>query len=247
MQITFEIPFEPEHSRNKSFTGRKDLLDRLHSEITRDQSTQAIVVLYGTGGIGKTQIASEYAHAHYKTYQSVFWINAATKETLKLRFKIAAQRLIRQHARVAHDTKPDYLLIAKALDMIGAVDENGSISSLEEHTECIIRGVKLWFAKAENRSWLLVFDNVDDLEKIAIQTFIPTAAHGKIIITSRRTECAFLGTGFEVTEMLEQEGKDLLLKSARIEGKFQYSSGCRSIRPINPSIHYNIFTNWFYR
>lgn len=78
--------------------------------------------------------------------------------------------------------------------------------------------VKRWFCKQENPGWLLVFDNVDDLESFKISFFIPTCDHGTIIMTSRRPECVDLGagSGIPVEEMEEADGIELLLKCAKI-------------------------------
>lgn len=216
--ITFEIPFVPEYLRNRNFTGRKDLLDNLHKKIGKSPPGLATIVLYGTGGIGKTQIASEYAHTHMTEYQSVFWINAATKETIQSGFRTAAQRLVDQHAKIAYDTNPNYALIAKNLDIIGAVDKNGFVSSHEDHTKRIIMGVQNWLRNKDNNQWLLIFDNADDIENSEIKSYMPKAPHGTVIMTSRRPECCQLGNGLRVEEMQEQEAEDLLLKSASLKG-----------------------------
>jgi hypothetical protein len=73
--------------------------------------------------------------------------------------------------------------------------------------------VKLWFAKEENRNWFLVFGNVSDLKGLGVQKFIPEAPHGRIIMESRRPECADSGIGLEVAKMLDEEGNELLLKT----------------------------------
>lgn len=224
--MTFEIPFELEHLRNSRFTGRKLLLDTLDAEVKANACARSRpIVLHGTGGVGKTQIVTEYIYLHREEYDSVFWINTSSPETILQGFRAAAQRVIRQHANITLGANPDYALVAKSLGMVGVVDENGTLSIDEKYNQAIIDGMKLWFSKEGNKKWLLVFDNADDLETFKIKTFIPQKDHGTIIITSRRPGCADLGKGLEVKEMLELEGLSLLLATAGLEqlhGKFLF-------------------------
>ena len=63
--------------RNKFFTGRKKVLDGLHSTF-REQGIK-IQVITGKGGIGKSQTAREYAHRFIDEYtDAVWWINAGS-------------------------------------------------------------------------------------------------------------------------------------------------------------------------
>jgi tetratricopeptide (TPR) repeat protein len=63
--------------RNLNFTGRDDLLDRLAGQL---QAGPAAVIqaqaVYGLGGVGKTQLAIEYAHRHQADYDLVWWVTA---------------------------------------------------------------------------------------------------------------------------------------------------------------------------
>lgn len=216
VQTTFNIPFELEYLRNHRFTGRESLLGEIHSAVkANDASGQPTpIVLHGAGGIGKSQIIVEYLYTHQEERSSIFWINSATRDTAILGFRAAAQRLIKEHAKISLKSQPHYPTIAKKLGLIGVVDENGLLFPGAEHDECIINGMKLWFSDQENRNWLLVFDNVDDLEALKIETLMPSPAAGTIIMTSRRLDCAHFGLGLEVKEMPEQEGVNLLLKTA---------------------------------
>jgi transcriptional regulator with XRE-family HTH domain len=70
--------------RNPFFTGREETLTVLHASLGVQQAvaltqTQA---LHGLEGIGKTQIALEYAYRYALEYRAVFWIAAETLESV---------------------------------------------------------------------------------------------------------------------------------------------------------------------
>lgn len=76
----WSVPF----SRNPFFTGREEILQSIHAQFHQEHSialTQPLAIS-GLGGIGKTQIALEYAYRYRKDYQFVFWTSAASYETL---------------------------------------------------------------------------------------------------------------------------------------------------------------------
>lgn len=74
---------------NPYFTGREEDLSRLG----RWLKEQRRVSLHGLPGIGKTQIASEYANRHKAEYSWVFWVNAATQDSLFSGFAAIARQL----------------------------------------------------------------------------------------------------------------------------------------------------------
>jgi tetratricopeptide (TPR) repeat protein len=69
------------YRRNPLFTGRDRYLEQLYSSLTNTASISTLIIC-GLGGMGKTQIALEYAYRYQNRYQAVIWINAATHTTL---------------------------------------------------------------------------------------------------------------------------------------------------------------------
>lgn len=72
------------YAHNTFFTGREDILSRLHYQLQAGQATTLLQpqAISGLGGIGKTQTAVEYAYQHRHEYQFVFWAQAVTREAL---------------------------------------------------------------------------------------------------------------------------------------------------------------------
>lgn len=85
------IPYD----RNPFFTGREDILAHLRQSFVSIKTDDWIQpqAISGLGGIGKTQIAVEYAYRYQYTYEAVLWINANSYETLVSDFIALALKL----------------------------------------------------------------------------------------------------------------------------------------------------------
>ena len=79
-QILWNIPF----LRNPYFTGRDQLLQRLHQALAADNTVALCQArsISGLGGIGKTQTALEYAYRYANEYEAVLWVQADSREVL---------------------------------------------------------------------------------------------------------------------------------------------------------------------
>src|SRR5947199_141348 len=83
------------YPRNPFFLGRESALEQLRHHLYAGQTTalsqpQAIS---GLGGIGKTQLALEYAYRYGHNYQAVFWTRADDREALISGFVTIAELL----------------------------------------------------------------------------------------------------------------------------------------------------------
>src|SRR5260370_1634495 len=90
-QMIWNLPYR----RNPFFTGREEILAHLHSVLTDNQTaalTQAQAIS-GLGGIGKTQIAVEYAYRYCNSYTAILWITASSRDTLITDFVMLANVL----------------------------------------------------------------------------------------------------------------------------------------------------------
>ncbi|GAA0410400.1 hypothetical protein Acor_35330 [Acrocarpospora corrugata] len=81
-------------TRNASFTGRNLALETLRNQLLG--SSQAVVLpqaLYGMGGVGKTQVALEYAHRFAADYDLVWWIPAEQPDLINPMLAELARRI----------------------------------------------------------------------------------------------------------------------------------------------------------
>ncbi|MCA2215727.1 FxSxx-COOH system tetratricopeptide repeat protein [Jidongwangia harbinensis] len=95
-------------ARNARFTGRETGLRAVRDQLRSGTAvvlfgTQA-VALQGMGGVGKTQMALEYAYRYRAAYDVVAWLNADTEESLQGSLRDLGARLNLQ----SEQSGPDY-------------------------------------------------------------------------------------------------------------------------------------------
>ncbi len=82
-------PWNVPHSRNEAFTGREEILTQLCADLEK-KNKQA---LFGLGGVGKTQIAVEYACRQREEYTAVLWTFADSEQSVRGGFSAIAKLL----------------------------------------------------------------------------------------------------------------------------------------------------------
>jgi hypothetical protein len=162
-----------------------------------EESRRKVCVIHGLGGIGKTQLAVQYARNHQDKYSAVVWIDGSSRDRLHQSFLNAAKRTPREQLQVG---------VAAALD--GA----------QVDMQAVMRGVLQWLSLPGNWKWLLVIDNVDrefrGLGKDE-QGFDPREAmshsdHGSVLITSRLSTLQGISEALPLGRVNESEAKEIL-------------------------------------
>jgi len=71
--------------RNPVFTGREEQLAAIHGALLSGNRA-AVQALHGMGGVGKTQLAIEYAHRFADNYDVVWWLDAEKTALLEAQY-----------------------------------------------------------------------------------------------------------------------------------------------------------------
>ncbi len=220
IQRDFRISVKRDRCRNPSFIGREGYLDRLDDYFSDSHSnaeSRSIAVIRGLGGMGKTQLALEYTYRHEGIFDSIWWIDARSLQSTQTSFLRIAQTLVRHYADPSRSNAVNSSQVSRHLGIENLVDENGEIQLNENPASLIVSAVKEWLCRDGNDRWLLVFDNVDDLESFNIRDFIPETRLGYIIMTSRCKKIACFGREIALEAMLGEESINLLSKASRRE------------------------------
>lgn len=78
-QLPFNnLPFK----KNPNFTGRKEILEKIRESFELGQYISLTQSVTGLGGVGKTQIALEYAFRYGYLYETIWWVNAESSQTI---------------------------------------------------------------------------------------------------------------------------------------------------------------------
>ncbi len=202
--VNFQIPFTLTGCpRIKKFVGRDDYLQYIERSLLplEDRGEPKVLVLHGIGGIGKTQIAAQFAKICKDQFSAVFWINGETEATLRAGLAGLFDRI------------PSATGLRKV-----------ELSGDEESVEMMIKVVSRWLGLSGNFGWLAIIDGVDNQTQSAdnpelkapssyaydIQKYIDRFNQGSIIITSRLNYLSQLGDSKEISKVTLDEGLQLL-------------------------------------
>jgi hypothetical protein len=154
-----------------------------------------VFVLYGLGGIGKTQLAIKFAKDHQANFDSIFFLDGSSQESLLRSYASIYYRIAR--GKTPH--APDSVLRSKANEV---------------PPEKMVGEVTQWLAQEQNTRWLLIFDNIDkepsDEGGFDIVPYFPPKDHGSILITTRLAPLSRLGRSKRVGRMTGEEAVNLL-------------------------------------
>ncbi|KAM5371215.1 hypothetical protein ACJZ2D_008135 [Fusarium nematophilum] len=168
----FVVPY----SRNEYFVGRSSILEQLNDwigspEENMNHGIHKTAAMYGLGGVGKTQIALEWAFDMHQKHPglSVFWVYGG------------------QTARFTEG----YASLARACEIPNCGSSNPRMLSK----------VKSWLEEQTKCPWLMIIDSADDIGVFFEKTpnepyrdnmaqYIPSSPNGAVLFTTRTKEAA---------------------------------------------------------
>lgn len=80
---------------NQFFHGREDVLSEINDSLSyqENQGQLRSYLIHGIAGLGKTQVALEYAHRHQRDYDYIFWLKCHPETALARGFAIIARKI----------------------------------------------------------------------------------------------------------------------------------------------------------
>jgi tetratricopeptide (TPR) repeat protein len=125
----WNVPSHP----NPFFTGREPLLTEIHTRLAAPAAARQRVTLTGIGGVGKTQLAVEYAYWKRADYDLVWWVRGEQPT----------------------DLIGDYAALAGQPPLTGDLRLGQDMPQ-----EAVVAAVRAWLER--HHRWLLIFDNVEE-------------------------------------------------------------------------------------
>ena len=181
-----------------SFIGRKDILDKMRSYFHSETTCQRIFVLHGLGGAGKSQLAFKFIEeSKGKRYVSCSTHDRDLLTTLFFSFSDI------------------FYVDATSKDTLQTDLEAIAPGDAKRTTEASLR----WLASQIDGNWLLLFDNVDNVD-LKLKKYFPPCSSGNILITTRNRELRHYtakDADADVKGMDLEDAKTLLLVHARAE------------------------------
>ena len=182
----------------KEFVDRPTEIAKLEDALLsqRQNSRQKIFILYGLGGIGKTQLAVEFTRLHYRRFSSVFWLDGSSEDSLKRSIASCANRIPESQISEASRTYSEG----------GSGDLDG-----------VVKEVMSWLAQPGNTDWLLIIDNADreynsrnpDPDAYDVKRYLSSADHGAVLITTKLAKLAQLGVSQQLSKVNRNQAETI--------------------------------------
>jgi hypothetical protein len=134
------------------FTARPSLLKLLEEHLqvhAHDENSRRALVLWGLGGVGKTELILRFVEIHRHLYSHTFWVDSSSVTQM-----IKGYETIARLAGI-----PIKINILRAEDPLAS--------------KRMIQQVKIWLSMDESGHWLMIFDNLNDEDVInALQSIL---------------------------------------------------------------------------
>ncbi|KAJ4177823.1 hypothetical protein NW767_015010 [Fusarium falciforme] len=165
--------------KQDTFVGREDTLKILDDHLlptalspdkakTSDSSSEPVsdlrsFAICGLGGVGKTELVLQYAQTRKRHFEAIFWVSANDSKILASSFaNLAVQLGLNEEDSEDIMAKRDIVMgwLSRPMRQTSRPDEPGNFVN-----------------------WLLIFDNVDNLD--LLDDYWPRLGRGSVLITSR--------------------------------------------------------------
>jgi tetratricopeptide (TPR) repeat protein len=172
--------------------------EQLHDCLAEPRPSAKILVVWGLGGAGKSQLVLNYLQEYRSDYSAAFWVEAGQRESLERDFL--------QIYRLLYGLKS-----AHGEEMVKIDDA--------------VLAVKSWFQGRSGR-WLLIFDSADNIDDkndpgyIDLKHYLSDAPSIHIIITTRSSKARKMTRlpSVEVGSMELSEAVDLFSTCSECDG-----------------------------
>lgn len=209
---SFTLPFKLDGAPLiRAFVPRLEVMQVVEDQLLpMSETQQTVLILHGMGGVGKSQMAREYACKYKNEYTAIFWVNARSKNTLK----------------------DGIASIAGRLGITDTLSRYEHVKKDEETMDRAVSAVHEWANEDGNTRWLMILDNLDSQVQFVFDKgnqeipsekdvfdalpLIPSNSQGTLLVTSRLSYLARTlgGKSVFIDQMTPDEGLGVLCRLA---------------------------------
>ncbi|KAK0120265.1 hypothetical protein ONS95_011670 [Cadophora gregata] len=180
-------------ARNLRFFGRHETLQQMSEYFSSHEALSGMssLALYGLGGVGKSQIALEYAWKKQPELDVVLWVPAESQIAIIQALSSIATKTLKLPNADPTSHNQNAVLVMEWLKTTGT---------------CTVLSAPLPDSK-----WLLIYDNVES--PLVFESYWPVSNHGSIVITTRNLSLIAqpIGKSIEVHEFPRDTGARFLI------------------------------------